>query len=153
MLILQLGYETYKAKKVIASRDISYAFTNLIANDYYSLSELRRIKMVRGAHAQNHMTTSASFAGSTRRQRRRTKWLFSSISRSKVCSLTPTHPHRADGQNGSGRSLLMARDSRSTPSHCTRLPMPTASTGATSRPGGTTRPSRPCCFLRSASPS
>ncbi|KAK1921818.1 putative vacuole protein [Papiliotrema laurentii] len=34
---LLLGYETYKAKKVIASRDISYAFTNLIANDYYSL--------------------------------------------------------------------------------------------------------------------
>nr|ODN92977.1 vacuolar protein [Cryptococcus depauperatus CBS 7855] len=31
-----LGYETYKAKKVIESRDISYAFTNLLANDYYS---------------------------------------------------------------------------------------------------------------------
>ncbi|KAE8538218.1 hypothetical protein D1P53_005557 [Cryptococcus gattii VGV] len=33
---LLLGYETYKAKKVIDSRDISYAFTNLLANDYYS---------------------------------------------------------------------------------------------------------------------
>ncbi|KAK4684252.1 hypothetical protein P7C73_g5938, partial [Tremellales sp. Uapishka_1] len=34
---LLLGYETYKARKVILSRDISYAFTNLMANDYYSL--------------------------------------------------------------------------------------------------------------------
>ncbi|KAK8847653.1 hypothetical protein IAR55_005512 [Kwoniella newhampshirensis] len=33
---LLLGYETYRAKRVIDSRDISYAFTNLIANDYYS---------------------------------------------------------------------------------------------------------------------
>ncbi|WVQ79839.1 hypothetical protein IAT38_001939 [Cryptococcus sp. DSM 104549] len=33
---LLLGYETWKAKKVIDSRDISYAFTNLLANDYYS---------------------------------------------------------------------------------------------------------------------
>ncbi|WVR04843.1 hypothetical protein IAU60_001855 [Kwoniella sp. DSM 27419] len=33
---LLLGYETWKAKQVIDSRDISYAFTNLIANDYYS---------------------------------------------------------------------------------------------------------------------
>ncbi|WVQ75781.1 hypothetical protein IAR50_005414 [Cryptococcus sp. DSM 104548] len=32
---LLLGYESYKAKKVIDSRDISYAFTNLLANDYY----------------------------------------------------------------------------------------------------------------------
>ncbi|ORX35903.1 hypothetical protein BD324DRAFT_581368 [Kockovaella imperatae] len=34
---LLLGYETYKAQKVIRSRDISYAFTNLMANDYYSI--------------------------------------------------------------------------------------------------------------------
>ncbi|WRT64524.1 uncharacterized protein IL334_001456 [Kwoniella shivajii] len=33
---LLLGYETWKAKQVVDSRDISYAFTNLIANDYYS---------------------------------------------------------------------------------------------------------------------
>ncbi|WWC68181.1 uncharacterized protein I206_102104 [Kwoniella pini CBS 10737] len=33
---LLLGYETWKAKQVIDSRDISYAFTNLMANDYYS---------------------------------------------------------------------------------------------------------------------
>ncbi|ODO07757.1 hypothetical protein I350_03335 [Cryptococcus amylolentus CBS 6273] len=32
---LLLGYESYKAKKVVDSRDISYAFTNLLANDYY----------------------------------------------------------------------------------------------------------------------
>ncbi|EIW71060.1 hypothetical protein TREMEDRAFT_42550 [Tremella mesenterica DSM 1558] len=31
-----LAYETWKAKQVIESRDISYAFTNLLANDYYS---------------------------------------------------------------------------------------------------------------------
>ncbi|WVF69535.1 hypothetical protein IAT40_004313 [Kwoniella sp. CBS 6097] len=33
---LLLGYETWKTKRVIESRDISYAFTNLMANDYYS---------------------------------------------------------------------------------------------------------------------
>ncbi|WVW78165.1 hypothetical protein I302_100116 [Kwoniella bestiolae CBS 10118] len=33
---LLLAYETWKAKQVIDSRDISYAFTNLMANDYYS---------------------------------------------------------------------------------------------------------------------
>ncbi|KZT12810.1 uncharacterized protein LAESUDRAFT_16963 [Laetiporus sulphureus 93-53] len=32
-----LAYEAYKAKKIIASRDISYAFTNVMANHYYSL--------------------------------------------------------------------------------------------------------------------
>jgi Na+/H+ antiporter NhaC len=32
-----LAYETYKARQVVLSRDISYAFTNLIANDYFSL--------------------------------------------------------------------------------------------------------------------
>ncbi|CAL1701404.1 unnamed protein product [Somion occarium] len=35
---LLLAYEGYKAKKIIASRDISYAFTNVMANNYYSLS-------------------------------------------------------------------------------------------------------------------
>lgn len=34
---LLLAYEAYKAKKIIASRDISYAFTNVMANNYYSL--------------------------------------------------------------------------------------------------------------------
>lgn len=34
----QLAYEAYKSKKIIASRDISYAFTNVMANNYYSLS-------------------------------------------------------------------------------------------------------------------
>ncbi|KAL7416974.1 hypothetical protein BDY24DRAFT_376092 [Mrakia frigida] len=34
---LLLGYETHKARKVVASRDISYAFTNVMANGYYSL--------------------------------------------------------------------------------------------------------------------
>ncbi|CCM04824.1 uncharacterized protein FIBRA_07017 [Fibroporia radiculosa] len=35
--LLQLAYEMHKAKKIIASRDISYAFTNVLANHYYSL--------------------------------------------------------------------------------------------------------------------
>lgn len=34
---LLLAYESRKAKKIIASRDISYAFTNVMANHYYSL--------------------------------------------------------------------------------------------------------------------
>ncbi|KAI0335579.1 hypothetical protein GY45DRAFT_1413167 [Cubamyces sp. BRFM 1775] len=34
---LLLAYEAYKAKKIIQSRDISYAFTNVMANKYYSL--------------------------------------------------------------------------------------------------------------------
>ena len=36
---LKLAYEARKAKKIIASRDISYAFTNIMANHYYSLRE------------------------------------------------------------------------------------------------------------------
>jgi len=34
---LLLAYETRKARRIIASRDISYAFTNILANNYYSL--------------------------------------------------------------------------------------------------------------------
>jgi len=34
---LLLGYEARKAKKIIASRDISYAFTNIMTQNYYSL--------------------------------------------------------------------------------------------------------------------
>ncbi|VDB97044.1 unnamed protein product [Peniophora sp. CBMAI 1063] len=34
---LLLAYESRKAKKIIASHDISYAFTNIMANNYYSL--------------------------------------------------------------------------------------------------------------------
>jgi hypothetical protein len=33
----KLAYEGRKAKRIIASRDISYAFTNVMANNYYSL--------------------------------------------------------------------------------------------------------------------
>jgi hypothetical protein len=36
-IISQLAYESRKAKRIIASRDISYAFTNVMANNYYSL--------------------------------------------------------------------------------------------------------------------
>ncbi|OCB91548.1 hypothetical protein A7U60_g1174 [Sanghuangporus baumii] len=34
---LLLAYEARKARKIILSRDISYAFTNVMANNYYSL--------------------------------------------------------------------------------------------------------------------
>jgi len=34
---LLLAYETRKARKIINSRDISYAYTNVMANNYYSL--------------------------------------------------------------------------------------------------------------------
>lgn len=34
---LLLAYEAHKSKKIIASRDISFAFTNVMANNYYSL--------------------------------------------------------------------------------------------------------------------
>lgn len=34
---LLLAYEARKSRKIIASRDISYAFTNIMANNYYSL--------------------------------------------------------------------------------------------------------------------
>lgn len=33
----KLAYEGRKSKRIIASRDISYAFTNVMANNYYSL--------------------------------------------------------------------------------------------------------------------
>lgn len=41
----QLAYEARKAKKIIASRDISYAFTNIMANNYYSLSQYISIRI------------------------------------------------------------------------------------------------------------
>jgi hypothetical protein len=34
---IQLAYEARKSKKIIASRDISFAFTNVMAQNYYSL--------------------------------------------------------------------------------------------------------------------
>ncbi|TEB30162.1 vacuole protein [Coprinellus micaceus] len=34
---LLLAYESQKSKKIIASRDISFAFTNVMANNYYTL--------------------------------------------------------------------------------------------------------------------
>lgn len=34
---LLLAYEAHKARAVIRSRDISYAYTNIMANDYYSI--------------------------------------------------------------------------------------------------------------------
>jgi hypothetical protein len=38
-----LGYEARKAKLIVASHDISYAFTNVLANNYYSLRKYSHI--------------------------------------------------------------------------------------------------------------
>jgi hypothetical protein len=36
---LQLAYESYKARKIVRSRDIAFAYTNSMANDYYSVRD------------------------------------------------------------------------------------------------------------------
>lgn len=38
---LLLGWDMFKAKRIIASRDISYAFTSIIASRYYSVKNYR----------------------------------------------------------------------------------------------------------------
>jgi len=35
----QLAYESNKARLIIRSRDISFAYTNIMANDYYSVRD------------------------------------------------------------------------------------------------------------------
>ena len=51
----QLAYEAHKSKKIVASRDISYAFTNVMANNYYSLSTIQnRVR-------PNHQGTDAPY--------------------------------------------------------------------------------------------
>lgn len=45
-MVSQLAYEGRKSKKIIASRDISYAFTNVMANHYYSLREFDITRML-----------------------------------------------------------------------------------------------------------
>lgn len=57
---LLLGYETYKARKVVQSRDISYAFTNLMANDYYSLRSYDHFCLF--CHIDNSTKRSDDFA-------------------------------------------------------------------------------------------
>ena len=96
LCLTQLAYETHKARKVIASRDISYAFTNIMANGYYSLREdlsssnlaLHSVQSVLIAFTlpsfQARTRTSASSVRSTTRPRRRTTLPSSSSSPSKV---------------------------------------------------------------------
>jgi hypothetical protein len=43
LFILQLAYESRKARIIIKSNDISSTFTNVLAHDYYSLSEFIHI--------------------------------------------------------------------------------------------------------------
>lgn len=39
LLPVQLAYESYKARLIIRSRDIAFAYTNVMANDYYSVRD------------------------------------------------------------------------------------------------------------------
>ncbi|TRM67960.1 hypothetical protein BD626DRAFT_394366 [Schizophyllum amplum] len=57
---LLLGYESRKAKKIVASRDISYAFTNVMANHYYSLRSYDCFCFF--DHISNSTKTSDDFA-------------------------------------------------------------------------------------------
>ncbi|KAG6891293.1 hypothetical protein C0992_009485 [Termitomyces sp. T32_za158] len=56
----QLAYEARKSKKIIASRDISYAFTNVMANNYYSLRSYDHFCFF--DHISNSTKTSDDFA-------------------------------------------------------------------------------------------
>jgi hypothetical protein len=85
---MQLAYEAYKAKRIIASRDISYAFTNVMANNYYSLSEHYRsffLIHVSDIEIQGHMITSVSLTISPILPRGWMTLLSSSSSHSRVC--------------------------------------------------------------------
>jgi len=57
---LLLAYESRKTKKIIASRDISYAFTNIMANHYYSLRSYDHFCFFE--HISNSTKTSDDFA-------------------------------------------------------------------------------------------
>jgi len=57
---LLLAYEARKSKKIIASRDISYAFTNVMANHYYSLRSYDHFCFF--DHISNSTKTSDDFA-------------------------------------------------------------------------------------------
>ncbi|KAG6885202.1 hypothetical protein C0993_004884 [Termitomyces sp. T159_Od127] len=57
---LLLAYEARKSKKIIASRDISYAFTNVMANNYYSLRSYDHFCFF--DHISNSTKTSDDFA-------------------------------------------------------------------------------------------
>jgi len=57
---LLLAYEARKAKKIIASRDISYAFANEMANHYYSLRSYDHFCFF--DHISNSTKTSDDFA-------------------------------------------------------------------------------------------
>ncbi|KAL0582030.1 Potassium transporter [Marasmius crinis-equi] len=57
---LLLGYESWKARRIIHSRDISYAFTNVLANNYYSLRSYNHFCFF--DHISNSTKTSDDFA-------------------------------------------------------------------------------------------
>ncbi|KAF7332138.1 Alpha-1,3-glucosyltransferase [Mycena kentingensis (nom. inval.)] len=57
---LLLAYESRKAKLIVASHDISYAFTNVLANNYYSLRSYDHFCFF--DHISNSTKTSDDFA-------------------------------------------------------------------------------------------
>ncbi|KAF8631585.1 hypothetical protein AX15_002335 [Amanita polypyramis BW_CC] len=57
---LLLAYEAHKAKKIIASRDISFTFTNVMANNYYSLRSYDHFCLF--DHIKDSTKTSDDFA-------------------------------------------------------------------------------------------
>ena len=150
----QLGYETWKAKKAVMSRDISYAFTNLIANDYYSLSKchhsiqstMRDDRLICDCRILRQLLFVLSYRQFDKENRRPCLLRlfpiqrYVSPSRWWCCLLTAS-------QTGNDSYSPMVQDSPSTRSRCTHLPMPMASP-RTSHHTGKARSSLPCCCFR-----
>lgn len=61
----QLGYESYKSRKIVASRDISYAFTNVMANNYYSIRTFRPPSPKCTTHLPTSQDPTRTFVSST----------------------------------------------------------------------------------------
>ena len=98
---MQLAYEARKARKIIASRDISYAFTNIMANNYYSLREYHFI----GVEVSNADTSSGSydhfcfFCKINNSRRRNTKWQNTSACSRNAWSASSTLTGRKNAQD------------------------------------------------------
>lgn len=58
---LLLGWDIFKAKRIIASRDISYTFTNIIASRYYSLKDYRYFCLFRRIQNSTKQVDSYAF--------------------------------------------------------------------------------------------
>lgn len=70
---IQLAYEARKAKKIIASRDISFAFTNVMAQNYYSLRMFRQcpdqyLSLTGGSGSYDHFCFFCHINDSTKKK-------------------------------------------------------------------------------------